>query len=471
MKKIIGIVIAILVVIALIPFWLGYIAEHIIKRNLALTASPIAQAVQISNYQRSWLQSSFDIHFNFEPAIVTPLGDINGYQGHVRLYHGPLLWFANLEGQEQMHDGIFGLSGNVHLLSNSDAISSLPSLRVTGVQEFNGNLQNQYALAALQLQPSHTQFKLSFDSLVGQTTATSGFQRIMGQFKLSNLNFNNTRDAINVTIPTFDWLFDLSRNARGFWLGDKKLTAPDISLQAANAASQLQQVSWHVVTHAEGDNLDAKSNLSIASIRSGITKYGPLEFDVNLSHVQQDAFIDLLKAAQMVRQDQDNSKLNKTQQNQLLQQLTKVLAGSYFKINRLSCVMPMGEFDITGFASFANVDSNSQAKHNNAEQQNLLLQLLQNSRMGLNVSLSPKLYNIAVTFARVMNAIENPPQPKPIAPQHYHTKLQNWLNVLSEKGIFEKNGDWYVVRLSYQNHTFFVNDQPGAKIVQKLFAS
>jgi len=286
MKKILIVAVIVLLLLASVPFAVGWVAanryQHLVQR---LDARHPNVKLEVLDYQRGLFSSKARLRATFTDPGWQPFIGASGlsYDIDQAIAHGPLVPTGH-----GLKLAIAGIHSQWH--SSHDG----PDIDLDGLLDLHANLSGRLAVAdydqitdqaTIQLSGLHLDFSLSRDlthfKLRGGVDSAA-YTKAMG-------------DGASLQQVKLDIRAD--RSAHHPWVGPAKLVMKRLELRFETVGDLLvSDFDLRTDSEADGNNyLQHQSTFSVAGVELHGEHYGPLEWQTNISNLDGQALMDLTR--------------------------------------------------------------------------------------------------------------------------------------------------------------------------------
>lgn len=352
MKKMLGVL---LVLVILIPggyYGMGWLTERTIRHNLDAVNRSNGLAVTLKSYHRGWFKSTAELDWKLHvpermvkneqgASEIVAAQDFNTSM-KLDIYHGPVMLIH--------HKPLFGLGfaeTNLQVPEQYDAAfnelftteSTKPILQLSIFVNYLNNSHVELALPSFKL---FAKKGGEFDWLGMQSFVhvSSNAAKVQGEVTLDGIDIS--KDDAKVTIGQIKSTYQLHKTADGLYLGNANMTFPSLIL--TKGGQKIFEMSGFDIN----SNSDVSSGLFSSHFKSTLEKvlangksYGPGILDVSVRNLDAEV---LGKINAEVNQIHQGTEMEKQKALfAILAQVPKLFAkGPEFELTELSFVMPEG---------------------------------------------------------------------------------------------------------------------------------
>lgn len=356
MKKIIGLLIVLVVLVLGGYYGMGVMTERTLKRDIELINQSNGLLVQIKRYDRSWFTSSADLQWKIRiPERVVK--DENG-QSKVEpaqdytldmpltIYHGPVM-FAK--------DGVhFGL-GYAHaelimteevkkeFLANFSENSTVPKVTLNVRVNYLNRSQFIVALPEFTLLLKEGNGQLKWLGMNSSVTLTSNLDHIDGDMTIDGIQLS--KDNMNAVVSEVSSEYNLYQAENGLYLGKASFSLPSVLVK--NSEEKIFELTkFNIETKSDiSDGLfNSSLSASLGSLYANGQAYGPGKVSLAIQNLDAEVLARINEQANKIQSasDQERQQLMFA----LLPELPKLVSkGAELQVSELSFVMPEGNIE------------------------------------------------------------------------------------------------------------------------------
>ncbi len=454
-KGILSIIIIILVIIFVTPALMGQYLHYDLVKKFKQTKWPMGYQVKLSNYKAGWLTSKADITIkstgNGAIAKQTLLRDKESLEFNITIYHGPLTFATNMQGNTQIFFGQAILKGNAKLID-------FP-LKLFAKIYFNGSVDANVLNNGYMHKGEKT--TLTMQGFTGSFAITKAWQNMHGETTVKGIQITNNEDQDQIIVPSVKTEFNQQWqivNGSGMWVGSRtdNIEKMDIT-KAKTSMVKVNNIEIHSQSELINESLNYNIDASVGSIAfAGIETMGPGVLKYQLKHMQAKnllALKDLMeKTGSTVAKEGESA----VALQEMLHTYARLLSGTSQELQELSLKTPEGDVYITGHLRVPKLDVDN-AQNNPLLVGAMYTALVLNSKAQLMLQL-PEHF-----------ALKLLPELAQQAGQPYDAKAK--LQQLQAVGMVTVNDDGNVImQFSYENGRAQLNGQPIAQVIQRYRA-
>ncbi|OGT31819.1 MAG: hypothetical protein A3E87_02480 [Gammaproteobacteria bacterium RIFCSPHIGHO2_12_FULL_35_23] len=358
-KTLIGLLIAIIIFILLLPYYLGEAIATEFKAQLQnFNKSPDAIYASVINYQTHWFTTDATVLITqqtpiflkqLNPQIKWPAQIV--YQLQLTINHGP---FVYINCPQLNVSGLFwtrGIAtGTIKLISpKSDIIKSIQGLnqpiKVLLVVDMNGALQIFAKTGSYQLLTDQLALKFlgaKIQLLIDNASGISNVSHLQGKTIFYGLEAQFQQGKLIILPASLTYNYN---TVNKLWLGKKTLTIPAISLISPQGKLlvSISNVNFATTREREANTLTVKQLLSIDHliINNNVIKNIQAEFEINNVKIMP------VIALQNIVRNVKGYSPQKANQNFLIE-FAKLLTGVNVQLNYLQANFPFGTISMQG---------------------------------------------------------------------------------------------------------------------------
>jgi len=485
-KKILGLVVGIILIIVITPYFIGNIA----KKNVAELAKEISQipgySLEIRTYDQGWFTSRAVISYGFDEHTLNILGASideqeefdkdtyeflkDGFVFDITIAHGPVTFqngvnFAlmSLSGtlQDIDHPGyyaikennslasIFDLFASVSYLGNINFTASIPAFKTDNASEMakDKNLK---------------QIKMDFHGMNFQGNINSAIDEYTASFNLSGLSFQTSDASLS--------LKDIKGHADGYkvnellWLGKGSTNLGHI-----NFSEPIKNISFLINDITSEYNLDKESETAltmyfsakVSDFISQAIEVNNIIVDMNINHISLEAITDYARSIQDSYQNLDDEMPTPEQTAANLQIIAarigeKILKGSpEIIINNFDFFMNDGVFKSDGKLSFDGSELENVAQLSDPLVLNK--KLVVTSHITFDAALAKAIATIGLKQQLTAGGMDMASMPPEQIDQMINTQVTTALQTFINQGYLTQDGETYSLDLEVKDGVRLIN--------------
>ena len=368
MKKIIGLLALLAILLLGAYYGMGVVTERTLKKNIAIINQSHELSVEMKQYHRSWFRSEALLNWSLHlPArtvtnqvgqtTTIPEQDYN-VQLPLSIYHGPIV-FAD----SKIRFG-FGYAKSDVVLPKayadefklkfaSDSIP--PVLNLTMFVNYWNKSIVQMNLPFFKLISKEGHSQLEWLGLTSDLNVSSNASEISGHVVIEGIRF--LKEKVSTVLGKVSSDYTLHRSKLGLYLGDANLSVP--SLLITNENKKLLEVNGldiHSNSDVNDDLFHSDFKATVDMIVADDKKYGPALVEFSVANLDATILAKLNEQAGAMQQSSD------IQRQQILlsmlPELPKLLSkGAELHLTALRIGMPEGTVRGNLFLSLPKVDA------------------------------------------------------------------------------------------------------------------
>ncbi|WP_133128334.1 YdgA family protein [Legionella nagasakiensis] len=353
MKKLIGLVVIILVLVLGSYYGTGLITERTLKKNVNMINQSNGLYVDVEQYDRGWFtsQAKFKWHLHVPERITKDQNDQSkvipaqdyAMDMPLTIYHGPVI-FSNV--------GIrFGL-GYAHtvltlpqpyaeqfstVFSNQ---STRPTLNLSVLVNYLNKSRLRIELPAFTLIAKEGKGQFEWLGMTSDVTVSSSLSTIDGDLTIDGIKI--IKDSMNAVIGKITSNYDLHQTKEGLYLGEANFSFPSLMINNKDQKIfELEQFDIHTSSDVDGGLFNSYLKTSLEQIVTNGKKYGPGILKVSLKNLDAEVLAQINE--QVNRMQQGSAQERQKALLVLLPELPKLFnKGAKFEISEMSFAMPEG---------------------------------------------------------------------------------------------------------------------------------
>ncbi|GAB4393581.1 MAG: YdgA family protein [Gammaproteobacteria bacterium] len=377
MRKWLVVVIAVVVVIAALPYGMGFVArKQIVHLVDQLNAMPDME-VKITAYQQGWLSSH--AQFNVEISdvkdtqrvqtgrLLDELDDINVVVDS-RVYHGPLAIFKDSNNKfgiklvRALLIGDLTLTDAVKQKLQAKFSGALPTVQAMVAIGLNGSVKAQLTSPATNFQDVETKANIEWKGFNVDWRLSADNNKITGSVILNGVVIATDQNN-RFELSSIELQHQETKQQDDLWVGNARLTLPQLSLRVKGVEQLLIQ-GIELSTEANIDNalLNSTSSAELARFNVAGKQYGPGNFKLVFANISAPAFAKFKQQLQEINQQQLLTPQRRQASASLLLQSAPALfeKGAKVSLQDFKFTTPSGTIALDGDVDFSGVSSQAQ---------------------------------------------------------------------------------------------------------------
>ncbi len=356
MKKLIGILVILAVIVLGSYYGTGMLTEKALKKDVNVVNQSNGLYVEIKDYQRRWFDSTAD----FVWKITLPERVSKDSQGQpkvlpsrtytlnmpLEIHHGPVIF-----AKDGVHFG-FGYASSELTIPQElqqqigeqfTQSSTLPQVDMSVLVNHMNRSRFSINLPEFELVSKDGEGKFDWMGMKSHVTLTSKLDHINGDMKLAGVDVE--KREMKASIRDVESEYDLYQSEGGLYLGQASLSLPSIMVQNKDKKIfELVKLYIHSKSEVDEGLFHSFLKASLDSIYSQGKTYGPGLFKISIKNLDAEV---LAKINKLANQMQNSSEAEKQKAMfAILPELPKLLSkGPEIEISQLSFNLPDGKIE------------------------------------------------------------------------------------------------------------------------------
>lgn len=353
MKKIIGLVVILAVLVLGSYYGMGLLTERTFKRNVDIINQSNGLFVDVEHYNRGWFSSSALVNLSLRfPSHVVKNADgqtavIPAKEYKVKIpfmvFHGPVMF---------SHRGVkFGLGyADTQVLLPTKYVSEFntmyttasiqPKLNLSLLVNYLDNSFINMDIPAFKLISKNDGSIFDWSGLNTQMNLSRGLHKIKGNVGLDGLQM--IKDKVKATFGKMVADYNLHQANGGIYLGEAAFSLPQLVVENGNQKMfALEQWDMHTSSDIQQNLFSSSFTTSFKKLMLHDKQYGPGMLEISVKNLDAPTLAQINQLSNSMQQ----SSVEARQQTVmgLLPLLPKLLSkGPAIEISKLSLVMPEG---------------------------------------------------------------------------------------------------------------------------------
>ncbi|KTD18185.1 YdgA family protein [Legionella jordanis] len=352
MKKFIGLVIILAVLVLGSYYGMGYLTEKKVRESLDFVNRSNGIAAKIIEYKRGWFTST--AVFNWILHVPEQTVENNGQtqtipaqdysmQMPVTIYHGPII-FANKGVKFGLGYAHTDLTMPPQYMQQFNSLftgeSTKPTMVIDFFVSYLGNSSIDMSVPAFKLFAKEGNSIFEWRGLSTTTNLSPHMDKVGGNITLEGLTFK--KDQINSKVSTVTSEYNLHRTDKGLFLGDASLSFPSfVVMDGDQKLFELGQFDIHSDSDIDNNLFNSHFKASVDKIIANNKTYGPGNLELSIRNLDADALARLNEEAQKIQQGTDAER--QRAMLAMLPELPKLFSkGAEFELTDMNFAMPEG---------------------------------------------------------------------------------------------------------------------------------
>lgn len=357
MKKIIGLVVILAVLILGSYYGMGLVTERTLKRNVEIINQTSDGAkIDLKQYNRYWFTSdaTADIQIHIAEHEVTnaegksemvPAKDYT-VNLPVKIYHGPIIFtdktvlfglgFAKsqLKLPQEMMDNFSKL-----FTTESDQ----PQLNVSVFVNYLNNSRFNFNVPSFKLISKTSKGQADWMGMNFDFSISSDMKKMDGNFKLNGIKL--TKDNMSAVLGEVLSNYKLHKSPEGIFVGQMNLNVPSLNIQQdSTTLFQIDKLKLHSEGNVTNGLYGTKTNINLDKALVNNRNYGPGELQLSLNNLDAQVLAAILEKSRAMKTTTGPARQQAL--FAMLPELPKLLSkGAKFEISTLKMVVPEGNIE------------------------------------------------------------------------------------------------------------------------------
>jgi uncharacterized protein YdgA (DUF945 family) len=356
MKKLVGILGVIIVLVLVGYYGMGLMTERSLNKDVALVNQSDNVRVEVKQYDRGWFASKADLQWkltlperasvNQQSESITIPAQSYTMQMPLAIYHGPIIF-----AKDGVHFGLGYASTNLDMpqelkqkfTETFSPQSTQPKIDLSVLVNYMNRSRLTMAIPEFALISKNDDGKFNWHGLISSVTVNAGLNRINGDFVVNGVDVSKGDMSAKVGKVTSE--YNLHEAENGLMLGDGSFSMPSALLQKGQQ-KQFELSSLHIQSSSDvvGGLFHSSLKASVESIYSDGKTYGPANVDLSLKNIDAEVLARI--------NEQANKLQGGTEQQQqqalfaIIPELPKLFGkGAELELSNLNVTMPEGNVE------------------------------------------------------------------------------------------------------------------------------
>lgn len=353
MKKLIGLVVILAVLILGGYYGTGLITERTIKRDVNLINQSEGLYLHILQYDRGWFTSTAKLSWRLhvpERLVKNQAGQTTTVPAQdytldmpLAIYHGPVI-FADSSvkfGLGYAHSDLtIPPAYEAQFASLFTAESTKPELKLSILVNYLNQSSLRAELPAFTL-IAKDGGQVQWLGMSQETSISSNLDRISGSFTIDGMIF--IKDKVHATVGKITTEYDVHQTSDGLYLGDASFSFPSLVVtDNKEKIYELEKLELQTSSDIDSGLISSHFKASLEKMIANGKSYGPGLFKISLENLDAKVLANINEQATKMQQGSDKERQQALLM--LLPEVPKLLSkGAKLEISELSFVMPEGE--------------------------------------------------------------------------------------------------------------------------------
>ncbi|QRN02729.1 DUF945 family protein [Legionella sp. MW5194] len=480
MKKIIGLVVILAVLVLGGYYGMGIITEHTVRKNVDIVNQSNGLFADITEYHRGWFKSQATLNWRLHvPERIVRGADgqpqtmpAQDYQMQMPLtiYHGPIIFADNgvklglgyaktdltlpQTYAEQFNNTFTGnstkpkldLSLLINYLNNSKVNMSIPEFKLIAKQ---GNSQ------------------FDWKGMSSTVNVTSSMDEVAGDLTIEGMSF--VKDQVTATMGEISSEYNLHRTDSGLFLGDASVSFPSLLIQdKTQKLFELNDLDINTSSDIESGLFNSHFKSSLDKIVTQGKTYGPGNLEMAVRNLDAGALARINEQANKMQQGSDVEKQQALMA--IMPEIPKLFSrGAEFEISEMTFTMPEGTVEGNLIITLPKGDNNNPVEMMQKVQGNgrlkvpgaVLKQIISQTVRQRLAAGSTQVTSTPDTTATDPNAPANTASTAtPDMEQQVAAQTDQQINAMVQSGLLVQQSTDYVVEVSLNQGQLVVNGKP-----------
>lgn len=354
MKKIVGVVVILFVLLMGGYYGMGLMTERTLKQNIGEVNQTDGIFVDIENYNRGWFTSSaqLDVKITVPERVMKGADDQlqtipeESYSMKIpfEVYHGPIAFtpsriYLGLGYGQTRIDLPDGLEEQAFTIFKPE--STMPVLELGVFVSYLNSSQFKINLPGFKLVAKDNGGQIEWLGMNSNIHITHDMNSIEGNITIDGVNV--VKDKIKAILGKFSNKFDLRKTDFGLYLGTAEVSLPSL-IVSGNDKTVFQLDKFKALSDSDVNNGLLKSSFktSVDKVVVQGRSYGPAKLEMSINNLDAKVLTDINEQANKLQHGNDAQR--QQAMFAILPQLPKLVAnGAFFEVSTLNITMPEGD--------------------------------------------------------------------------------------------------------------------------------
>ncbi|MDF1684684.1 MAG: YdgA family protein [Legionellaceae bacterium] len=372
MKRIIGVLVLLLVIVLSGYFITGLVTENTLKKNVSTFNQANLLSVELTEYHRGLLKSEAELSWRMQTPekiihqedgrslVVPPKSYI--FDMPFTIYHGPIIFEHG-----HIHLGLGMAHGELSLpetyLNEFDKTfasnSTQPHLMLNAFVTYLNKTQLEVDVPAFKLLSKDDQNHVEWLGMNSSFVFSPKRARMQGDVAVDGLHLMG--EQLQLIFEKLTSSYDMYRAENGLYLGDARVHLPILQLSNKdNGTLKIKQLDVSSNSEVDRELFASQLHVSFETLIMHDKTYGPAELDMSTQNLDEEVLANLNNQAHQLQQ----AGVNRSQAQQallsLLPDVPKLLSqGAVFEMSKLKIKLPDGLMDASLRIAFPETEADA----------------------------------------------------------------------------------------------------------------
>lgn len=353
MKKLIGLVVILAVLILGSYYGMGLVTERTIEKNIDVINQSNGLFVDIEQYDRGWYTSTALLNWRLhipERQTKDAAGQVTTIPAQdykvempLTVYHGPLIFADNgvKFGLGYAHSKVAMPQMYAEKFSNlfTDE-STKPTLDLSLYVNYLNNSRFHVGLPTFKLISKQGGDQFVWYGMDSHVSVSSNMKNIDGGVTIDGASL--TKNKMNAVLGKVVSNYDLHQTDAGLYLGTASISLPSfVVTENEQKIVNLEQVDIQSSSEIESGLFNTYFKASLNKLTAHGKTYGPALLEMSIKNLDAQVLAEINAAANKIQQGSDTERQQALVT--MLPQLPKLFSkGAQFEISKLSFIVPEG---------------------------------------------------------------------------------------------------------------------------------
>jgi len=360
MKRIVGMLVLLVVIVFASYFITGLVTENTLKKNLGTFNQTSLLSVELTEYHRGLLSSDAQLTWHMKTPekivqqedgrslIIPPKSYV--FDMPLTIWHGPVIFQkGHVRLRLAMADGELVLPEDYlkefqeHFTSNSTQPRLMLHALVTYVNKTKLELELPgFKLFSKEAENTSHIKQVKWLGMHSTVVFTPRHTRMQGEINVDGLQMAG--EQLQLMFEKLTSSYDMYQNKHGLYLGEASLHIPVLNFTNQDVATlQLKQVDFSSNSDVEHERFASNMHVAFESLVIDQKKYGPAELNLSVQNLDAEVLANLNNQAHQLQQAGMNRAGAQQALLSLLPEVLKLLSqGAIFEISQFEFGLPDG---------------------------------------------------------------------------------------------------------------------------------
>jgi len=354
MKKLIGLVVIVAVLVLGSYFGFGMVTEYKIRDSVKVLNAVDNMYAEVKDYNRGLFHATAEVEWNVnvpERVVKSATGGTSmvpakeyKFTMPLKVSHGPVI-FSDAGIKFGLGYGRTDIDLPSKFQEQFDALftkdSSKPQLDLSVFVNYLAKTRFKAEVPAFQLVGKQGNGKLDWKGMDSSVRMNSDLSSVDGSINLNGMEFS--RDTTTVTMEAVTTTYELAKSAYGLFTGTAEVNFPSLMVMDKDKKLfALESLAVDSSSDVSGDVLNSHVNLSLNALFVNNETFGPANIEMAVRNLDAEAMGKINALSQDIQSD-DKAKKQRAMMSMMAEVPNLLSKGPQLEISQLEVRLPQGQ--------------------------------------------------------------------------------------------------------------------------------